>query len=210
MTPMPSSWLHRPLPRRQWLAMLGGALGGAAAVSVVARSAGAQEATRNTTGAPMNQGAYEPVRLPPKPNAKPLLTDAQRDELEHHLHCQCGCGLDVYTCRTTDFSCSVSPAMHADVMGLVVGGYAAQEIMAAFRRVYGERVLMAPVKEGFNWVGYIAPFAVLVAGAGVVVTLLKRWTQPKMATVSGAGAPVAIDATPDELARLRDALRDDE
>jgi cytochrome c-type biogenesis protein CcmH len=201
--------LARRVPRRQFLGMLGAG----AALSVVAQVAGAQEASRNTTGAPMDQGAYRPVRRPPKPNATPLLTDAQRDELEHHLHCQCGCGLDVYTCRTTDFSCSVSPAMHADVMGLVAGGYAAQEIMKAFREVYGERVLMAPVKEGFNWVGYIAPFAVLAAGAGVVVTLLKRWTRPAATAASGAGGtavPMAVDATPEELARLRDALRDDE
>jgi cytochrome c-type biogenesis protein CcmH len=102
--------------------------------------------------------------------------------------------------------------MHADVMGLVAGGYAAQEIMKAFRDVYGERVLMAPVKEGFNWVGYIAPFAVLAAGAGVVATLLKRWTRPAAVAASGAGGtvPMNVDATPEELARLREALRDDE
>ena len=48
------------------------------------------------------------------------------------IHCQCGCTLDVYTCRTTDFSCQVSPAMHRDVMALVEGGYGAQEIIDAF------------------------------------------------------------------------------
>src|SRR6185312_10626815 len=118
-----------------------------AAIPLLASQVEAQEATRNTTG-DMDQNAYRPVSLSPKPGVRPQLTDAQRDELEHHLHCQCGCGLDVYTCRTTDFSCSVSPAMHSDVMRLVTGGYKAQEIMAAFRQVYGERVLMEPVREG--------------------------------------------------------------
>src|SRR5437762_13531071 len=66
---------------------------------------------------------YRPVTLRPKPNASASMTDAQRDELEHQIHCQCGCNLDVYTCRTTDFACSVSPAMHADVMQLVSGGH---------------------------------------------------------------------------------------
>ena len=37
------------------------------------------------------------------------MNQAKRDELEHQIHCQCGCNLDVYTCRTTDFSCEVSP-----------------------------------------------------------------------------------------------------
>src|SRR5688572_28584330 len=45
---------------------------------------------------------YRLVTLPSKPGAKPSMTDAERDELEHKLHCQCGCQLDVYTCRTTD------------------------------------------------------------------------------------------------------------
>ena len=45
---------------------------------------------------------YRPVTLPPTTGAKPSMTDAQRDDLEHQIHCQCGCNLDVYTCRTTD------------------------------------------------------------------------------------------------------------
>jgi cytochrome c-type biogenesis protein CcmH len=150
---------------------------------------------------------YRPVTLPPKPNATASMTDAQRDELEHQLHCQCGCNLDVYTCRTTDFACSVSPAMHADVMGLVSGGHSAQEILAAFRAIYGEKVLMAPGKSGFNLVGYTMPFVALGAGAIIVSALLRRWKSraPTAATV----APHPIDATEGELAALDAAVRRD-
>lgn len=118
---------------------------------------------------------YKSVSLAAVPNAKPSMTDAERDDLEHQIHCQCGCNLDVYTCRTTDFACSVSPAMHADVMGLVAGGHGAQEILAAFKAVYGEKVLMAPVRSGFNLVGYTMPFIALGAGAIIVAALLRRW-----------------------------------
>src|SRR5437588_7062156 len=139
---------------------------------------------------------YRPVTLPAKPNAQMSMTDAQRDDLEHQIHCQCGCNLDIYTCRTTDFACSVSPAMHADVMGLVAGGHAAQEILAAFKAVYGEKVLMAPNKSGFNLLGYTMPFVALAAGAVLVSTLLKRWRRrvPEVATV----AP-HVNATTEEL-----------
>src|SRR5438477_1951304 len=150
---------------------------------------------------------YRPVTLPAKPNATASMTDAQRDELEHQIHCQCGCNLDVYTCRTTDFACSVSPAMHADVMGLVSGGYGAKEILAAFKAVYGEKVLMAPTKSGFNLVGYTMPFIALGAGAVVVSALLKRW---KSRTPGTAAVPVShIDATDSELAALDAAVRRD-
>src|SRR4051794_6291308 len=60
----------------------------------------------------MNQGAARTVTRPPKPGARPSMNADERDALEHQIRCQCGCTLDVYTCRTTDFSCQVSPAMH--------------------------------------------------------------------------------------------------
>ena len=150
---------------------------------------------------------YRPVALAAKPGAQPSMTDAQRDDLEHQIHCQCGCNLDVYTCRTTDFACSVSPAMHADVMGLVAGGHTAPEILSAFRAVYGEKVLMAPLKSGFNLVGYTMPFVALGTGAVIVAALLKRW---KSRTPALAGIqPHHVDATEGELAALDAAVKRD-
>jgi cytochrome c-type biogenesis protein CcmH len=169
----------------------------------------AAQAPLQTFNGPMAEAGevYRPVTLAAKPGAKPSMTDAQRDELEHHLHCQCGCNLDVYTCRTTDFACSVSPAMHSDVMGLVAGGHSAEEILDAFQSVYGEKVLMAPVKSGFNLLGYTVPFLALGAGAVIVAALIRRWKLPT------AGVPVApathVDATEGELAALDAAVRQD-
>ena len=134
------------------------------------------------------------------------MSDAQRDDLEHHIHCQCGCNLDVYTCRTTDFACSVSPAMHSDVMGLVAGGHSAQEILDAFTSVYGEKVLMAPVRSGFNLLGYTVPFLALGTGAVVVAALMRRWK--RTAVVAPAPTP-PIHATEGELAALDAALKQD-
>jgi cytochrome c-type biogenesis protein CcmH len=149
---------------------------------------------------------YRPVTLPPKPAASASMTDAQRDDLEHQIHCQCGCNLDVYTCRTTDFACSVSPAMHSDVMGLVAGGHSAPEILFAFKAVYGEKVLMAPLKSGFNLVGYTVPFIALGTGAVVIAALMRRWKRTPMSTT----LPVSyIDATEGELAALDAAVRQD-
>jgi cytochrome c-type biogenesis protein CcmH len=158
----------------------------------------------------MDQNAARAVRRPPKPNAVPLLSDAQRDEVEHHLHCQCGCTLDVFTCRTTDFTCQVSPAMHADVMDLVKGGYGAQEIIDAFVDTYGQRVLMAPKKSGFNLLAWVMPGIGVVVAGSLLAMLLRRWGQ--RAAVHEATAPVAppLDASPDELARLEAAVRGDD
>lgn len=187
------------------------AIGGAGASMMFANAAHAMTMNMQVTetfSGPMQQDAYLPVKLNAKAGAAPSMTDEKRDDLEHEIKCQCGCPLDVYTCRTTDFSCSVSPAMHADVLALVSGGYNATEILAAFQKVYGERVLMSPVKKGFNILGYVMPFIVLL-GAGVVVGgLIRKWgaraaLQPKLA------APAPLDATAEELDALQAAIRDD-
>ena len=168
----------------------------------------AQSAASNMV---MDESVVRPVRLSPKPNARPVLTQQGRDDLEHRIKCQCGCTLDVYTCRTTDFSCSVSPAMHADVQRLVAGGYSADEIIAAFTDVYGERVLMAPKKEGFNWAGYVAPFVAVAGGGAAVATMLRRWRARTPASRPAfADGASDLDATPEELARLDAAVRGEE
>jgi cytochrome c-type biogenesis protein CcmH len=195
------------------------ALGGTALVG--ARALQAQQGTpADSTAAvqngtsnlfDMNQEAARTVTRPPKRGARPSMSADARDDLEHHIRCQCGCTLDVYTCRTTDFSCQVSPAMHRDVMALVDGGYSAQEILDAFVDSYGERALMAPKKEGFNWAGYLVPFGALAAGAAAVVVVLRgmqRGGAPAEVPLDGVVAPPL--GTADEMAKLDDAVRRDD
>lgn len=181
---------------------------GLAAAAFPRRIQAAQVAVQTFNGPMADADAvYKPVTLASVAGAKPSMTDAQRDDLEHQIHCQCGCNLDVYTCRTTDFSCSVSPAMHSDVMGLVAGGHSAQEILDAFKAVYGEKVLMAPVKSGFNLVGYTMPFVALGGGAVVVAALLRRWKS--RTAIRPVPARTVVDATEGELAALDAAVRQD-
>lgn len=164
------------ISRRRFLACVASG----AAVPLVVQSQDTASGITQTMFGPMDEGAYRPVRLPPRQTAS-VLTAEQRDALERDLKCQCGCTLDVYTCRTTDFTCPVSPAMHRDVVALVDGGYDAAEIREAFMRGYGERVLMAPVRAGFNWIGYLLPFAVLAGGAAFATMLAKRWARARSA-----------------------------
>ena len=193
------------LSRRRFFA----ASAAGAATLVLARAGRAQEegAQVNTgaANAPMETDRYKPVHLAAK--GVPVMDQAKRDELEHHIHCQCGCNLDVYTCRTTDFSCQVSPAMHKDVMALVAGGYSAPEIIAAFTTVYGDRVLMAPPSSGFDLAAWITPFIALSAGVALVLLVLRRLRAPVLAP---AIAPARMDATPAEQARLDALVRTDD
>ena len=190
------------LTRREWFV---GAAGMTAAVA--SRSLGGQQPSVT----PMDQNAYQPVRRDPKPGATPSMTPAERDLLQRELKCQCTCILDVYTCRTTDFTCGVSPAMHRDVLRLVEGGYTAQEIKDAFVATYGEVALTSPVKQGFNWAGYFAPAIVMATGGVMLTMMLRRWSVRAAAAPLAAGTdiPRPIVATDDEMARLQRALRDE-
>ena len=97
--------------------------------------------------------------------------------------------------------------MHRDVIQLVDGGYGAQEIIDAFVNVYGERVLMAPKKSGFNLLAWLLPGAALVVGGGALALLLKRWGERSRDRAATTKPFVATrgdtDATPDELARSK-------
>ena len=174
------------------------------------QAGGAEQSSGSSNLFDMNQGAARRVVRPPKAGARASLSNDERDALERQIRCQCGCTLDVYVCRTTDFSCQVSPAMHRDVVALVEGGHSAQEIIDAFVDTYGEVALMAPKKEGFNWAGYLVPFGALAAGGAALVTVLRRM-QSRTARVAASAAPTRPPpGTSDEMARLEAAIRRDD
>ena len=89
--------------------------------------------------------------------------------LEEKIHCTCGCNLSVYTCRTTDFTCTTSPAMHQVVLARLDSGMTEAQILDAFQRQYGEMIFMSPPRHGFNLVMYLMPLVGLGVGLGLVV-----------------------------------------
>jgi cytochrome c-type biogenesis protein CcmH len=158
--------------------------------------------------------------------------DVAIQALEKRLRCGCGCTLDVYTCRTTDFTCTYSPELHREVIALWDGGRTADEIVEAFVAKYGEEALMAPEPEGFNLAGYLVP-GVLVTGLGATLLwVLSRRARLSTGRIQGAGAagfsrPDSSDSsdlsassavsaspaptlTPDDLALLEQALAEDD
>ncbi len=131
--------------------------------------------------------------------------DAHIQAIEKKLRCSCGCGLDIYTCRTTDFQCTYSPALHKEVLRLTGQGKTAQQVIDAFVAQYGQEALMAPPKRGFNLAGYFVPSIAIVIAAAVLVRVLRRWTRDAAAAAPATTAAVPT-ATPQELERLRREL----
>jgi cytochrome c-type biogenesis protein CcmH len=145
------------------------------------------------------------VGRPLSPTA-PGENEAQIQAIETRLACNCGCTLDVFTCRTTDFSCSYSPRLHREVLALRSQGLTAQQVLDAFVAKYGEKALMAPKPKGFNLAGYLVPGAAIATAGAALVMLINR-RRRLLATSGAVSQPVPqVQASADELERLRRAL----
>ncbi|HYF39035.1 MAG TPA: cytochrome c-type biogenesis protein CcmH [Gemmatimonadales bacterium] len=133
--------------------------------------------------------------------------DPEIKAIEQRLACNCGCTLDVFTCRTTDFSCTYSPALHREVVALRDSGKTAREILDSFVAKYGEKALMAPKPQGFNLAGYFLPgAAIAAAGAALVWFIGRRKQNLSPAPAQSENIPASVQASPAELERLRSAL----
>jgi cytochrome c-type biogenesis protein CcmH len=162
-------------------------------------------AGRGAAGTLRDPAAAGRPRLPTDPREN----DAQIQAIEQRLACNCGCTLDVFTCRTTDFSCTYSPALHREVLALRNEGKTAREILDAFVAKYGEKALMAPKPQGFNLWGYLLPGAAIVAAGAALVAVLRRREAIASASGSLEQAPVRpVTASPEELEDLRRALEE--
>jgi cytochrome c-type biogenesis protein CcmH len=133
--------------------------------------------------------------------------DLEIQAIEKRLACNCGCTLDVFTCRTTDFSCTYSPRLHREVLALRSQGRNAQEILDAFVAKYGEKALMAPKPRGFNLAGYLVPGVAIAAVGGLLLAVISRRRTIAVASGDDAGTGTPpVTASAEELERLRQAL----
>jgi cytochrome c-type biogenesis protein CcmH len=130
--------------------------------------------------------------------------------IERRLRCTCGCTLDMYTCRTTDFTCTYSPELHREVVAMIEEGKSPEEIIAFYVERDGEAVLMAPPAEGFNIAGYLVPGLVIATvGLGLGAYLSRRRdVESGAGTMAPADGATSSAAAPDAEAaeRLRRAL----
>lgn len=179
----------------------------AASAMLAADRVRAQDTTR--TG-----GAADPLMDPNavgqlRAVATPLDNEEAIKAIESKLKCTCGCNLDIFTCRTTDFTCTYSPELHKEIVGLYAGGMTGDQIIAAFVAKHGEQVLLAPDARGFNLVGYLAPSAaVLLAGGTLAFVLLRRHRERTLARQTVLAGPSTGPGTlsEDQRARLDRAL----
>jgi cytochrome c-type biogenesis protein CcmH/NrfF len=153
--------------------------------------------------------ALAPLVAPPVRADTPAPT--QR-EIEESLTCQCGCGLTVHSCN--HIQCGSGEPIKKEIAERLARGESKEQILDAFTKKFGEKVLSSPTMQGFNTLAWIMPFAaVLTAGAILAMVIQRRTRQvapaPPPAPPAGSGHP-KDDALRARLERELDALdRDD-
>ena len=100
-----------------------------------------------------------------------------------------------------------------EIRGMLADGKSEDEIKQHFVDYYGARVLSEPPRVGFNWLVYVVPPIVIVAGVFVLFRALRAWNQPSetdIAPEGGADMDEEDDAyTSDDeyIARMEEELK---
>lgn len=100
--------------------------------------------------------------------------DPQVDDIAGQLACQCGCGLTALACGGA-MQCDVGDQMVALIRTKVDQGESKEQILAYFVSQYGEKVLAAPTRKGFNLTAWVTPFLAVAVGGMVVFFVLRSW-----------------------------------
>jgi len=112
---------------------------------------------------------------------RPSAQRALQTEIQSGLACYCGCGMTIQGCLG-GMICSESKTVSKEVAAHLQNGKGKPEVLQAMVAQYGERILAAPTKEGFNLTAWILPFVALVVGGLIVARVISGWkrqTPPK-------------------------------
>ena len=103
-------------------------------------------------------------------------------EVARELSCRCGCGMTVDACNHTN--CPFSIPTRKSIGEKIAAGMTQEAIMKEFVAQYGEEVLAAPTKKGFNLTAWVLPFVMLLVGGGIVRAVVRRWSRPEAQVAS--------------------------
>ncbi len=98
---------------------------------------------------------------------------ARYNQLGHQLMCTCGCNQVLLECNHV--GCTVSTQEEAELRQALDRGDSGQLILQNFVQKYGEVVLAAPPKSGFNLVAWIAPGVVFLLATLGTALLIRKW-----------------------------------
>jgi cytochrome c-type biogenesis protein CcmH len=124
-----------------------------------------------------------------QPPAQPV-SDATAHQIASELRCVVCQNLSV-----ADSPSEMAAQMRAIVRERLAAGDSPEQVREYFVARYGEWILLAPRRRGFNLLVWGFPIAAVVVGLVVVAALLRRWTRRP------APAPAGVDPAMSERIR---------
>ena len=100
-----------------------------------------------------------------------------------------------------------------EIRTMLAEGKSEAEIKQHFVDYYGARVLSEPPRTGFNWLVYVIPPIVIVAGVFVLFRAFRAWSQPSETGIvpegeaAGSADEVASGPNDDYIARMEEELK---
>lgn len=128
---------------------------------------------------------------------------ARLREVGDRVKCQCssGCSYTVGSCNM--LGCHFREPVLEDIRAGLEAGEPDEAVLEAVYAKYGSESRVAPRNEGFGRVGWLAPFAALLAGLAVAPWVLRRWHRNARKKPGG-------NAVPDDVVdRYRSRIEDD-
>tara|TARA_B100000686_G_scaffold295208_1_gene325906 strand:- start:766 stop:1242 length:477 start_codon:yes stop_codon:yes gene_type:complete len=97
-------------------------------------------------------------------------------DLENALMCKCDdkCGKVLINC-----TCDTADLTRKSLKKQLDSGLTIEQIVKSYVDKYGETVLSAPTKSGFNLTAWITPFAALVGGGLGIRQIIRTWVRRK-------------------------------
>jgi cytochrome c-type biogenesis protein CcmH len=130
-------------------------------------------------------------------------TDDEVNAIAHKLYCP--------VCENTPLDVCPTDACkdwRELIRTMLADGKTETEILQHFKDQYGARVLAEPPKEGFYWLIYLLPPAIILVGAVILFRAMKEWTKPKAAAPASGGEQSESSSEKDPyVARLEEELK---
>lgn len=106
------------------------------------------------------------------------------NEVAREFVCNCGCNKVLPEC---DMACGEQ--LRGIIKAKLGEGWDKPRIVRFMVENYGEKLLAAPTKAGFNLTAWITPFLALFAGAGIIGVVIRRWRRRTSRSTSDADSP---------------------
>jgi cytochrome c-type biogenesis protein CcmH len=122
--------------------------------------------------------------------------------------CMCNCNQVLTQCNHV--GCYMSTAMLKELGEMVGRGDSDAIITAAFVKEYGTTVFAEPPKSGFSLIAWSMPFVYFIAGATLVIFVIRKWRRRPASVLRTAPGGIAVSAEALDRARAQAARDTDE